>query len=120
MPPIPPFAFWMLTMALIVIAAFVGWSLGVEHGRDVSRNEGVNAAAAGCPTCAALVEPAERLESIGARVSGVEYFGHRDPEADPVEDANWLLRLGQTHARRVRLNRARLETDAKRPARQLS
>lgn len=91
----------MIAAGAVIVAARLGHYIGHASGRDEVETEIENAAAAACPTCASLTESATRLELVGARVSGVEYFGHRDPKCDPIQDANWVIRVAQTHAKRV-------------------
>lgn len=70
----------------------VGFLLGFTEARARATEAKEAKAAADCPGCARTTDAARRLALVGARISGVEWFGKDRPEVDPCDDANHILR----------------------------
>lgn len=87
-------AAWIVAVMLSGCAGSVaiGFLLGFAEARTRRREEREAKAAIECPGCTRVEDAARRLASVGARISGVEWYGNDRPRFDPVDDANRIIR----------------------------
>lgn len=95
-------------LAVAFVAALLAFTLGNALAHRSQRNRDGAAAAAVCPVCAATTGPARRLSTAIARVRTIEWSGNGYPtrddgrDADPVDDANAIIRAAVDRVHRLR------------------